>query len=239
LGEAASPAATSAGGGAVGTLEEERSSDDSDHSESSDEASTAAASARGTARQGRRPRSRRGTWVLRGAVAAFIAALVVAVALHVTARQPGQTATGSAPLTASQQEARTLDQAATEVSQGQLGPAADLYQSVLAKDPRQEVALAQLGWIEYRVGTTGANSSLLTDARAKLERAVTLAPGDYAARLYLGTLLLLQDHDPGGAVNQYRAFLADSPPASVLHQAAPELRQAYGQAGVALPPGVS
>ncbi len=97
------------------------------------------------------------------------------MALHATARQPGQTASGSVPLTASQQEARTLDQAATDVNQGQLGPAANLYQSVLARDPNNEVALAQLGWIEYRVGSAGASSSLLTDAHTKLERAVSLA----------------------------------------------------------------
>jgi len=239
----ASPTAPpSSGTTGLGTLEEERRDADPDHIEGVDGADvddvvTTAASGRRTERA-RRPRSRRARWLLRGAVAAFVAALVVAVALHATARQPGQTASGSVPLTAGQQEARTLDQAATDVNQGQLGPAANLYQSVLARDPNNEVALAQLGWIEYRVGSAGASSSLLTDAHAKLERAVSLQPGDYAARLYLGSLLLLQDHDPAAAVTQYRAFLSDGPPASVVQQAAPELREAYSQAGVALPQGI-
>ena len=226
----------------LGTLAEERPDGDPDQIEGvdgadADDATTTAASGHRT-EKARRPRSRRSRWLLRGAVAAFLAALVVAVALHATARQPGQTASGSVPLTASQQEARTLDQAATDVNQGQLGPAANLYQSVLARDPNNEVALAQLGWIEYRVGSAGASSSLLTDAHTKLERAVSLQPGDYAARLYLGSLLLLEDHDPAAAVTQYRAFLSDGPPASVVQQAAPELRQAYSQAGVALPQGI-
>ena len=230
----------------LGTLEEERPDTDPDHiggvdraggGDDRDQAATTAASG-GRTESARRPRSRRARWLLRGAVAAFLAALVVAVALHATARQPGQTASGSVPLTAGQQEARTLDQAATDVNQGQLGPAANLYQSVLARDPNNEVALAQLGWIEYRVGSAGASSSLLTDAHTKLERAVSLQPGDYAARLYLGTLLLLEDHDPAAAVTQYRAFLSDGPPASVVQQAAPELREAYSQAGVALPQGI-
>ena len=226
----------------LGTLAEERPDGDPDQIEGvdgadADDATTTAASGHRT-EKARRPRSRRSRWLLRGAVAAFLAALVVAVALHATARQPGQTASGSVPLTASQQEARTLDQAATDVNQGQLGPAANLYQSVLAHDPNNEVALAQLGWIEYRVGSAGASGSLLTDAHTKLERAVSLQPGDYAARLYLGSLLLLEDHDPAAAVTQYRAFLSDGPPASVVQQAAPELRQAYSQAGVALPQGI-
>lgn len=246
LGSVAGPpsAPPASGTTGLGTLEEERPVGDPDHVEGADgadgegdEAATAAAPARRT-ESARPPRSRRARWLLRGAVGAFLAALVVAVALHVTARQPGQTASGSVPLTASQQEARTLDQAATDVNQGQLGPAANLYQSVLSRDPNNEVALAQLGWIEYRVGSAGASASLLTDAHAKLERAVTLQPGDFAARLYLGSLLLLEDHDPDGAVTQYRAFLSDSPPASIVQQAAPELREAYSQAGVALPPGV-
>ena len=174
-----------------------RPATDPDRSDTEERSAVAGAAGRGN-EEGRPVRSRRGRWLLRGAVTAFLAALVVAVALHVTARQPGQTATGNVPLTASQQQARTLDQAATDVNEGQLGPAANLYQSVLAKDPHDEVALAQLGWIEYRVGSAGASSSLLADARAKLERAVSLDPGDYAARLYLGTVLLLEDHDPAG-----------------------------------------
>ncbi len=185
------------------------------------------------ARPGRSARSR---WLLRAAVAAFAAALVVAVALFVTARQPGQTVTGNVPLTASQQLARTLDQAATDVDTGQLGAAAQVYQSVLAAHPDNEVALAQLGWLEYR--SAGSSTSLLADARAKLERAVELDPGDYAARLYLGTVMLLHDRDAAGAVTEYRQFLADHPPKSVVQEAAPDLRHAYQQAGVPLPAGV-
>ncbi len=69
---------------------------------------------------------------------------------------PGQTATGSVSLSASQQVARTLDQAATVENQGQLGLAAQLYQQVLDAHPDNEVALAQLGWLEYRIGQQGA-----------------------------------------------------------------------------------
>jgi len=42
-----------------------------------------------------------------------------------------------------------LAQAATEEDDGNLAQAADLYQSVLDSHPDNEVALAQLGWLEF------------------------------------------------------------------------------------------
>ncbi len=182
-----------------------------------------------------RTRSRRSWWFLGGAVASFAGALVLAVVLFSSSRLPGQTATGSVSLSPTQQTARTLDQAATLENEGQVGEAAQLYQSVLTAHPENVVALAQMGWLEYQTGTQGASASLLADARALLERAVALGPGDYAAHLYLGTVLLQEDGNAAGAVGQYREFLADGPPRAVVDEAAAELRAAYGRAGVALP----
>jgi cytochrome c-type biogenesis protein CcmH len=186
------------------------------------------------------PRRRRGRswWFLGGAVAAFAAALVLSVSLFSTSRQPGESATGSFAQTAQQQIEETLAQAATDENQGELGQAANLYQSVITKHPDNEVALAQLGWLEFETGQQGRSSSLIADGRAKLNRAVQLDPGDYAVRLYLGTVLLQQDGNPVGAVGEYRKFLADSPPAAVLQQAAPELRQAFTEAGLPVPASV-
>jgi cytochrome c-type biogenesis protein CcmH len=183
-------------------------------------------------------RRRRNRWFLLGAVACFVAALAFAVPLFSSDRLPGQTATGSVDLSPSQQVSRTLDQAASEENAGQLGVAAQLYQKVLTAHPGNEVALAQLGWLEYKVGQQGADVSLMSDARAKLDQAVALTPGDYAAHLYLGTLLLQLDGDADGAVGQFRQFLAADPPASVVSQAAATLRQAYTAAGVTLPTAV-
>ena len=184
---------------------------------------------------GRPARRHRSWWFLGGAVAAFGAALIVAVTLFASDRLPGQTSSGSISLSQGQQVEQTLNQAATLQNQDQLGQAAQLYQSVLNKHPDNEVALAQLGWLEYQTGRQGASASLIDDARAKLDRAVQLDPGDYAVRLYLGTVLLQQDGNASGAVEQYRQFLADHPPAAVVQQAAAELRAAYQQAGLPVP----
>ncbi len=182
---------------------------------------------------------RRSRWFLAAAVAAFGAAAVVGVAIAASHRLPGQTATGTVSLSQSRQVAQTLAQAATAEDQGQLGEAAQLYQSVLDAQPGNEPALAQLGWLEVETGTEGASASLLADGRAKLERAVALAPGDFAARLYLGTLLLQHDGNAAGAVAQFRAFLADRPPASVESQAASVVRTAFQKAGQPVPAQVA
>jgi len=160
------------------------------------------------------------------------------VPLFATDRLPGQTATGTVSLSPSQQLARSLDQAAGVENEGQLGLAAQLYQSVLAAHPDNEVALAQLGWLEYQIGRSGSSATLVADARTKLDRAASLDPGDYAVHLYLGTVLLQQDGNAAGAVDQFRLFLASDPPSTVVSQAAPTVRAAFTEAGQAVPSGL-
>jgi cytochrome c-type biogenesis protein CcmH len=192
-----------------------------------------------TARLAPRRRSRRSWLFLGGAVAAFGAALIVAVVMFASARQPGQSITGTVALSEQQQIDESLAQAATDEDSGQLSQAADVYQSVLTKHPDNEVALAQLGWLEFETGQQNRSTSLIKNGEAKLDRAVQLDPGDYAVRLYLGTVLLQQDGNAAGAVGQYQRFLADSPPAALVEQAAPEVRQAYQEAGLPVPLQVS
>jgi cytochrome c-type biogenesis protein CcmH len=186
-----------------------------------------------------RRRPRRSTWYLVIGCLCLAAALILAVATFASDRPPGQSATGTFAQTQTQQTEESLAQAADDENQGQVGQAAQLYQSVLHQHPDNEVALAQLGWLEFETGQQGDRASLVADARAKLLRAVRLDPGDYAARLYLGTLLLQRDADATGAVAQYRQFLADSPPASLLAQAGPEIRSAFQQAGMPVPASVA
>lgn len=183
-----------------------------------------------------RRRIRRSAWYLVVGCLCLAAALVVAVTTFASNRQPGQSITGTFAQSQAQQIEEDLAQAATDENQGQGPRAAQLYQSVLDGHPDNEVALAQLGWLEYQTGRSGDRASLMADARAKLLRAVRLDPGDYAARLYLGTLLLQRDGDATGAVAQYRRFLADGPPPALVAQAAPEIRAAFTAAGLPVPP---
>jgi cytochrome c-type biogenesis protein CcmH len=189
-------------------------------------------------RSGGRSRSGRNKWFLIGSIGCFVAAMAVAVPLFAHIRLPGQTATGSVSLSPSQQVSRSLDQAAAVENLGQLGQAAQLYQTILTSHPDNEVALVQLGWLEYRIGRQGASSSLIGDARVKLGQAATLNPGDYAVHLYLGTLMLQQEGNVPGAVDQFTQFLASKPPVTVLSEAASVLRQAYTAVGKPIPFGI-
>jgi cytochrome c-type biogenesis protein CcmH/NrfG len=199
-------------------------------------ASAASAMPTTSATPAERPRrGRRSWWFLAGAVAAFTVALIVAVTQFSSNRLPGQTPTGSQNLSPSQQTEETLAQAASDENRGQVEQAASLYQNVLDQHPGNEVALAQLGWIEFETGHPTGNRSLVADAKTKLDRAVQLDPQDYAARLYLGTVLLQQDGDPSAAVAQFGMFHADGPPAALVSQAAPVIRQAYTEAGDPIP----
>ena len=194
-----------------------------------------ATSATSAATADRPRRGRRSWWFLAGAVAAFTVALIVAVTQFSSNRLPGQTPTGSVSLSPSQQTEETLTQAASDEDQGQVEQAASLYQDVLDQHPANELALAQLGWIEFETGHQTGDRSLIADARAKLDRAVKLDPQDYAARLYLGTVLLQQDGDASAAVTQFALFHADGPPAALVSQAASVIRQAYSAAGDPVP----
>ncbi len=180
-------------------------------------------------------RSRRQRLLLGGGIAALGAALVLVVALAATDRLPGQTVSGTVTLSQQARTQQTLAQAAALENEGQSAEAAQLYGRVLDQQPDNEVALAQLGWLEYETGVEGGSSSLIASGRTKLTRAVQLVPGDYAGRLYLGTVLLQQDRNPTAAVAQYRAFFAADPPADLIRQAAQVLRQAYTEAGVPVP----
>ncbi len=185
-----------------------------------------------------RTRRRRTALLVWGAVGAFAAAAVLGVALLATARQPGQEASGSVPRTRTQQIAADLDQAAADIDQGDDAGATRLYQTVLAEDPTDEVALSRLGFLEYQVGADGDDAGLVADGRAMLARAERLAPGDFAVHLYMGTVLLDHDHDAAGAAAEFDKFLAASPPAQVVAEAASTLRTAYARAGLPVPAGV-
>jgi tetratricopeptide (TPR) repeat protein len=171
-------------------------------------------------------------------VVTLSAAIVLVVVLVTVPRLPGQTVTGNVTLSQQQTTAQTLAEAAVDEDAGNFSQASQLYNQILNQNPNQAQATAQLGWLDYQVGTTGNSTTLKDQGRRLVERAVKLDPRDFAGHLYLGTILLLQDNDATGAVAQYQAFLGARNPVPdplVIKQAAPYIRRAYTQAGVALP----
>lgn len=178
----------------------------------------------------RRPR----TLLVVGLLAVVAAVAVVVVVTQTGARLPGQTATGSVSLSRAAQERRTLAQAqALEVSGDKAG-ALGLYGQVLAVDPTQPEALAESGWLEFEAGVQSRDAAVLSAAQAEEQKAEDVEPSAYAPHLYLGSMLLTEGNAPG-AVTQYRRFLADGPPASVVEAARPFIDQAFQKAGQPVP----
>lgn len=176
-----------------------------------------------------------------GALGAFAAAAVVLVVAELTTRLPGQTATGSLRLDSVQQLQRTLAQAQTLEAAGQADQALSLYRQILRKDPTQEQALAESGWLEFEAGVSARSASALSQGQHDEQSAEAADPGAYAPHLYLGSMLLVEDR-PADAADEFARFLAAGPPTVVVQRAWPFVVRAYEGAGrtvPAPPPGVA
>ena len=187
------------------------------------------------------PGHRRRRWWLVAVGAAAMAAGAVLLVVHLNSPQlPGQSISGSVDLNASQQIQQELAQAAALANEGTKGSVAQalaIYRQVLAKEPDQPQALAEVGWLEWEAGAVADKPSLVAEGKALVQRSLKVEPDDYAAHFSLGTILL-KEGDAAGAAAQYRTYLAQGPPAGELAAAAPYLREAFTAAGLPLPAGV-
>ncbi len=184
-----------------------------------------------------RRRWRRRWWLAAGGAAAVLAAAVLLLVDLVAPRLPGQYATGSVSLNTAQRIERQLAQAKALVGQGKSTEALVLYGDVLAEDPRQPVALAEWGWLDWRAATSAKEQTVAAEGASALEQAVTVDPSLFAAQYYLG-VVLYEEGAASKAVTHFARFLADKPTATWLRDAAPKLRAAYRAAHEPLPAGV-
>jgi tetratricopeptide (TPR) repeat protein len=188
------------------------------------------------ARPRRRSRARRRWWwAVTGASLAVIVVAIVVVTRTTSSRLPGGTATGSVSLSAGQLESRTLEQAQVLEGQGDASGALKLYHEVLEKDPIQEEALAESGWLEFEAGVKAESASALSDGQNEEEKAERADPSASSPHLYLGSMLFVEGQAKD-AVTQFRAFLASSPPSSSVQSAAPFIERAFQEAGLPPPP---
>ena len=183
----------------------------------------------------RRPARRRLRLVMGGALVVVAVVTFVLVATHTASRLPGQTASGTVDLSKAEQIRRTVAQAEALQQGGDAAGALQLYHQVLTEDPTQVDALAQSGWLEFEAGVQAKNTTVLDSAESLEQAAARAQPSAYAPHLYLGSMYLAAGDD-GDAVDQFRRFLADDPPAAQVETAKPFIEQAYDGAGVPLPP---
>ncbi|MDA8263678.1 MAG: cytochrome c-type biogenesis protein CcmH [Actinomycetota bacterium] len=112
--------------------------------------------------------------------------------------------------------------------------ALQLFSSVLAADPRQPEALAWNGWLLAQAGRKDRSGALLAAGVSQMRQSVTIQPAYLYGRLFYAIFLYEDGHDASGAVQQFRAFLALSPPKSLIDQVKPTIDSAY--AAAKLPP---
>jgi cytochrome c-type biogenesis protein CcmH/NrfG len=183
---------------------------------------------------GSRPGRLRGVIGVLGLVA-LVAGGALLVSRLSSPRLPGQTPTGGVKLNAAQTVDQQLEQATALVQENNVVGALKLYHQVLTEDPTQPAALAESGWLEWEAGRSSGDTGVTADGMAAVRRAVAVDPGFAAGHLFMGTIELEGQHDPGAAVTQYRLFLADHPAKSLVTTAAPFIDQAFTDANLTPP----
>ena len=184
------------------------------------------------------PGTRRNEWRRIGIVAAcflIVAGVVILVAHAVSPRLPGQSISGGITVSKEQLIEQQLSQALTLNNGGKVLEALQLYNKVLHEDPDDPDALAAVGFLEWNYGTEGDSPTLKAEGRKEEEKAIRVAPTFYGGHLFLGLILLNQDHAPAAAVKQFNDFLADHPSAGEVQSVAALVRGAYTEAGVPVP----
>ena len=121
------------------------------------------------------------------------------------------------------------------------------YDAVLAIDPQNPEAIAYGGWLLRIVAQSAegpTRDELLTSAKARLDRAIAVAPAYPDARAFRGVLLLRDLDDPSAANKDFDALDALDPPpfvkqlvASARQDAAAGANPAGANPAGANPPG--
>jgi tetratricopeptide (TPR) repeat protein len=193
----------------------------------------AAAPAEASGRTGRR------RWLALVGVACLVAGVVVLLVGRTSARLPGQVSSGSTELNAEQKVQQQLAQAATLVEQGNSSEALSLYGQVLSEDPKDPVALAWWGWLDWQaaVSSDRATATVAAEGASAVDEAVRLDPRLYQAQYFVGAVDW-EDHKVDAAVTHLSSFLAAHPSKAWRTKAAPVIRAAYAAANRPVPSDV-
>ena len=171
--------------------------------------------------------------------ALIITGLVILVDHAVSPSLPGQPVSGSI----TESKVQLIEQQLTEAdilnNNGEAVQALQLYDKVLSEDPTDPNALAASGWLEWNYGTAAKLNAIKQVGRQQEKKAIRLAPSYYAGHLFLGLIILNEDHNPTGAIAEFTKFLADNPPEAQVVSVASLVASGYDQAKVPLPPALA
>lgn len=122
-------------------------------------------------------------------------------------REPGETITGSAPSTSSEQ----LAKAAQLFGDGDVPGAIAVYQQVLDENPEDVDALTYFGWLLRNVGVEQGEERLRTSGVALIEKATKIDPTFSQAWFFRGIIYLRDESEPDRAVDALKLALANDP----------------------------
>lgn len=143
--------------------------------------------------------------------ALVVVALAVGGGLAVAAASGERVA--DAPATGSLPEASTdrITRAQALVRDGEILEAIKVYDSLIADDPTNPVALAERGWLVSRVDATLVDRGL-----ASIEAAIAADPSYAEAHFFKGMILLNSKNDPAGAAAAFQHALDAGPPPDIV-----------------------
>ena len=154
------------------------------------------------------PRSRGRTLAVVGVVALVAVGAGVAVASNMGARKPGDTITGEVPSTTSE----LLAEAAALARDGEFVEALETYDRVLEANPDEVEALSEKGLLLLSLANAADRPVLRTQARASLDRALSLDPDNPRVHFYLGLWHDLEGNDEAAEASFQQALANDPPP---------------------------
>ncbi len=172
-----------------------------------------------------RPVRRRRRWLLVSALSCFLAAAVVLLWSSLSARQPGNSITGSVSLGRAQQITQLLNEAEVDVANGNVIAALSAYQQVLVLRPKNVTALTQTGWLDFSAGSAKKDAALVAIGVNDLRRVISYAPRNPAPRLYYAIVADLTPGNQSLAKSEFKLFLSLKPSTYQLAIARPYLRQ--------------
>lgn len=158
------------------------------------------------------------------AVAVLALTAGLAMASSAGERLPGDSATGSIEEGISSKLAR----ARQLVGASKAAEAVEIYDEILAENPRQPEALAYRGWLVHLAGLSDKGLEYL-------DRAVAADPGYPDAHFFRGMVLWRAKGDPAGAAAEFRLFLANNPPPEMVELVEDSLERALAEAATRTP----
>lgn len=162
----------------------------------------------------RRPSVRRRRWVLLMGLGCFFLAVIIVLISALVLRQAGNSITGDIALSHSQQVSEYLNEAESDVADGNVVAALSAYQEVLTLDAKNVAALTETGWLDFSAGSSGTNPTLVALGLKDLRNAIAYAPRNPAPRLYYAIAALSTSGNDALAKREFRVFLTLHPSAA-------------------------